>query len=186
MKKLGFLQVLGILLVLVSLAVCILWQRAGQENDALTQKLLAVLPQESPGTPDAYADARMPILQMDGEDYVALLEVPIMGVTLPVKDLWQPQRLNGGPCRFWGSIYDGSAIIGGSWRQFEFCSRLEPGDTIRLRDMQGTVFTCQVKTIQRWKEADYARLAEGNYPLTLFVRERISNRYIMVRCEWAY
>lgn len=92
------------------------------------------------------------------------------------------------PGRFWGSIYDGTCILGGSNQegQFAFCSRLDVGDDIVITDMQGVEFRCCVERIDRSQSADFEQLYHADYPLTLFVREKYESRYIVVRCDWAY
>ena len=191
MKRLpGLCYFAGILLILLSLGLLagslLRTQYAQKQNAAVTAQLRARMPDRAVGVAGDYSDREMPILQLDGTDFVCLLEVPGLGVVLPVGNRWESDALQDHPCRFWGSIYDGSCILGGSGRQgqFDFCARLDLGDTILLTDMGGVEFSCSVRKIERSKTADFERLWDADYPLTLFVRQEYSSEYIIVRCEW--
>jgi len=191
-KKHRLLPVLGIggcLLILAALlASHLLTQWANRTNVSVVAQLERSLPEKSSGSPEDYSDATMPIRQIGGEDYVCLLEVPSMGITLPVSERWRFDTLLVHPARFWGSVYDGSCILGGSSRkgQFDFCARLEMDDEIRITDMQGACFTFRIARIDRSKSVAFDVLADEKYPLTLFVRDQYDFGYILVRCDWAY
>ena len=159
-----------------------------RSNEKALAEIRQMLPDGMTGSPADYSVPEMPILQFDGVDYLCLLEVPTLGVELPIRSGWDPGIFATQPARFWGSIYDGSLILGGDSHpeQFGFCSRLDVGDPITLRDMQGTSFRCRVETILRSSSADFEKLSDSKYPLTLFVRERYESRYIIVRCVWDY
>lgn len=191
-KRFPFLQVLGALLLALALGILLAQQlltRQGvQENAAISEKIRSLLPEGQTGTMSDYSEPEMPVLQVDGTDYVCLLEIPALGLSLPIEDQWNSGILVTQPSRFWGSIYDGTLILGGSNQAgyFDFCAQLDVGVPLLLTDMQGTQFRCRVETIQRSSSADFEKLADGEYPLTLFVREQYENRYIIVRCEWDY
>ena len=186
----GLCSVVGIVLVLLSLGLLagsLLHARYAQkQNVEVVAQLHGLMPEKTVGVAGDYADPEMPVLQLNGRDYVCLLEVPGLGVVLPVENRWEANALRTRPCRFWGSIYDGSCILGGSGRkgQFDFCARLDVGDRILLTDMAGGEFSCSVEKIERSQSADFDRLWNAYYPLTLFARQEYSSEYIIVRCGW--
>ena len=106
---------------------------------------------------------------------------------LPIYSSWEDGSVAKYPCRFWGSAYDNSLIVGGSDRkgQFDFCSRLDLGDKIRITDMTGTEFSYEVVRIDRRKQADLQTFEEVDCDLTLFVRDSSTLNYIIVRCDFA-
>ena len=189
-NKFRVIRILGIVLIVLSLAALLgenlYVKMAAEKNAAIAEKIESLLPKRTGGTAEDYSSWEMPSLQVDGTDYVCLLEVPSRGVLLPVKNEWQKNNLST-PCRFYGSIYDGTLILGGSGKegQFDFCAELELGDKITVTDMQGTEFYCRAERIDRSKTAEFEVLESGDYPLTLFVRDRYDG-YIIVRCAWAY
>lgn len=191
MKRLPVLcYIAGIALVLLSLGLLagslLHAQYAKKQNAAVIAQLRGRMPEKTVGVAGNYSNPEMPVLQLDGTDYVCLLEVPGLDVALPVGNRWETNALQNHPCRFWGSIYDGSCILGGSGQsgQFDFCAQLDIGDIILLTDMGGAVFSCSVQKIERAKSADFERLLDADYPLTLFVRQEYSSAYIIVRCGW--
>ena len=189
MKKLSNLFfLLGILLMAVSLSLLLFTQFRASRSEAVcavtVRKIEDLMPQRTAGLSGGYSNPEMPVLQIDGQDYVCLLEVPGYGITLPVANQWDRGDVFSHPCRFFGSAYDDSLIIGGADQpgQLDFMSRLDLGDSIRITDMTGAEFRYEVSRIDRASSADYDVLASQAYTLTLFVRSSHFHEYILVRC----
>lgn len=185
--KLNWLQKLGLGLIFLSLVLLIgseVTAKIHRRNiEKVTARLETMLSAPRQGNPGDYSDTAMPVLALEGRDYVALLQVPAFGVSLPVAHDWS-SNLSAGPCRFWGSAYDGTLIIGGSHREghLDFCCRLDIGEKMTVTDMAGTRFTYEVARIERGPHADPQRLLAGEWDLTLFVRDSGTTDYILVRC----
>lgn len=175
----------GVALIAVSLcaaAVFGLLQRRGERQAAdIARQIEAALPPRTVGAEEAYSAMQMPALSIEGEDFVGLVEIPAYGVTLPLCDEWQPTQLNRYPCRFWGTAYDGSLIIGGGAKQFACLKQIQNGDEVRVTDMQGAVFTYTVTRIRRTDHADRDTL-QSEAALTLFARDGYNMEYIIVEC----
>ena len=191
-KKFSLLQGLGVLILVLGLGILLMQQiriRQGiREDRENLERILDMLPEGESGIMSDYSDSEMPILQVGGKDYVCILEIPGLGVRLPVQNQWQSDGISVRSSRFWGSIYDGTLILGGEpcEGQFDFCTQVEVGTQVLLTDMQGTEFQLKVAKIDRSLSAAYEKLADEAYPLSLFVREKYDNRYVIVRCEWGY
>lgn len=179
-QKLGFLMIL--ISVLLLLGSELLAARNREQTEALVQQLEAILPENGQGLPEDYSDPHMPVLQLEGEDFCGLLEIPSYGVSLPVGGEWEAGSVSVYPRRFWGSIYDRSMVIGGSGRngQFDFCAKLDLGDTLRFTDMEGTRFSYEAVRIDRRKQVDAEELLQMQWDLTLFSYEETSGSYIVV------
>ena len=65
---------------------------------------LAAFPYGSPDTP-------MPTIVVDGYEYIGILEMPSLDLTLPVMKDWDYDRLKISPCRFSGSYYADDLVI---------------------------------------------------------------------------
>lgn len=188
-KKTNIFLVLGILLILGSMAWLMysqIYARHAQTTaKQLTAQIEVLLPERYAAVAEAYANPDMPVLQVKGIDFSALIEVPAFGVTLPVCSEWNTELLHDFPCRFSGSTYSNSLIIGGSdqYGQFDFFTQLDTGELIIITDMLGAEYTYTAERIERSKSADYSRLSSADYPLTLFVRDSYSMDYILVRCK---
>jgi len=188
-KNFSYLQILGIGLILCS-AGLLLFQHfrahsAVKSAKAVVSQIEALLPVRSTGVPGIYADPAMPVLELDGEDFSGLLDVPAFGVTLPVGSIWDTGKLGFYPCRFWGSANDNSLVIGGTDQQgqFDFCDKIDLGAIITVTDMTGAEFTYSVSQVDRAKHADTGWLCSEDHDLTLFARANFSLEYIAVRCS---
>lgn len=188
MKKSRILQLIGYGLILCSLVAVLTGQIYGRiaqgNNQQVVSQMEQILPPRIPGVTDRYSVMDMPVLQVKGQDYVALLEVPAYGIRLPVKNNWKAGDLAGGPRRFFGTVYDGSLVIGGSDRsgQFDFLGSIELGDAVMVTDMTGAQFAYSVSEIRRADSAPTQMLMDGAEGLTMFVRESYALDYIIVRC----
>ena len=188
MKKSRILQLIGYGLILCSVVAVFTGQIYGRiaqgDNQQVVSQIEQILPPRIPGVTDRYSVMDMPVLQVKGQDYVALLEVPAYSIRLPVKNTWKASDLAGGPRRFFGTVYDGSLVIGGSDHsgQFDFLNRIQLGDAVMVTDMTGAQFTYSVSEIRRANSVPAQVLMEGTEGLTLFVKESFFLEYIIVRC----
>ena len=189
--KMNLLQKLGISLVLVS-AVLLLgseWMAIRNRSalQELAARIIAGLPQISEGDPENYSDPAMPVLQLEGKDFAGLLQVPSFGIDLPIGSDWDRGAVSRYPCRFWGSVYDHSLIVGGSGQkgQFDFCGKLDLEERILVTDLTGARFSYEVFRIDRRSRADMETFRESEGDLILFARDGNSRDYIIVRCRFA-
>ena len=177
---------IGVALIAVSLcaaAVFGLLQRRGVQLAAdITQRIESVLPPRTIGAEGTYSVMQMPIFSIDGADFAGLVEIPAYGVKLPIHDDWKTTKLMRYPCRFEGTVYDGSLIIGGGSKQLACLKQMDIGDKVTVTDMQGAVFTYAVIRIRRADHADQQTL-HNDAALTLFARDGYNSGYIIVECE---
>lgn len=191
-RKFPLLLVLGACLVLLSLSWMLITQlrmyTGARQAAQILAEINSILPEKTVST-GLQADAgAMPALQIGGTDYVALLEIPSWGITLPVADRWDSGKLYRCPARFTGSAADSTLIIGGADdpRQFGFCDRIGQGTVITLTDMTGQQYTYTVADVDRAKHAQAQWLTGAPCDLTLFCHDIYSMEYIAVRCVLTY
>ena len=189
-RKFPIALILGAALLLVSLAlVAIMHIRVhtgAKSCGEILAKMDSLLPERSAGVPDTYTIANMPVMEIDGNDYAALLRIPSLDVALPVADEWNSGKLHNCPARFWGSAYNGTLVIGGadSSYQFSFCDKIDNGTTVTVTDMTGAEFNYTVARVDRSKNAEGEWLRSEEHDLTLFCRDTYSMEYIAVRCSF--
>lgn len=187
-RKKSLLFILGIGMILASLCfVLILGIRmhlGAQKSQKIVSQMTALLPEGTQNVPGIYPNSGMPVLALDGVDYVAMLAVPAFGVTLPVSDKWDSKNLYSAPSRFSGSAYDNTLVIGGadSPQQFFFCDEIDNGSVITVTDMTGAQFAYTVSRVDRAKHAETQWLVSADFDLTLFCRDAYSLEYIAIRC----
>ena len=191
-RKFPILLVLGALLIVVSLALVIGAQIRVHIGSLQSQEVVAkmneLLPERNAGVPGMYPNSNMPVLEIDGVDYVAMLEIPSLNITLPVADEWNRDQLFNAPARFYGSSYDDTLVIGGGdySHQFSFCDKIDNGTVITVTDMTGTQFSYTVSRVDRSQNAASEWLICTDYDLTLFCRDQYSMEYVAVRCNFMY
>lgn len=180
---------LGILLIVGSLALLLWWQisigNAAHRMDTYVAKLTERMPAPEPAILEERADNRMPSLRVDGNDFIGLLEFEGMAKVFPVGGDWSG---NGQfPSRYWGSIYDGSLVIGASNQrgQINFAKALMNGDRVFLTDMTGNRYSFYITDIFYRKQADNEDLISEESDLTLFVKNIYGFEYIIIRCNAA-
>ena len=187
-RKINVGLAVGVTLVLVALALMLTLQirmYAGQRysRDVVAQ-MEEVLPERAPGIPGLYPGGSLPALELEGRDFVALLEIPMMGVKLPVAAQWDGIRLAYSPARYFGGPGGDDLVIGGTDYpgQFAFCDKIENGTAVVITDMTGTQYRYSVIRVDRSDRAPAQWLISDEYGLTLFCRDLYTMEYIAVRC----
>lgn len=187
-----FMQIIGLVLLIIclvlALATVFKTKQAQNGTPIIVENINNLLPDSYSISIDEYAGHDMPAIELEGTDYIGLIEVPGFSIQLPVQGDWENKDLAKGPCRFWGSIYNSDLIIGGKNQQaqFEFCQQVDIGEKINIIDMRGALFNLTVQKIERSSDVSFEKLSEGEYPLSLFVKEKYDDKYIIVRCGQSY
>lgn len=178
----------GLLLVLVSfglLAVTTLQTNAAASAAAeLAAELEKTMPPRSVGLMDSYTNMEMPAFSLDGQDFIGTVTIPAFQTVLPIAPAWDTGKVSSFPCRFWGTVYDGSLVLGGADQkgQFDFLDQIQNGDSVLVTDMTGAQFSYRVSAIHRADSARADILLDGQSDLTIFARNARSLEYIIVRC----
>ena len=170
----------------------LLWVTAGPsaghgqiDTLQILEKAQALMPQAADRVPEERGNNTMAAMQIDGVNVVGVLEFPQYGRTLPVASQWDTALVSSMPCRFTGSIYDRTIILGavdGSM-QLPFAAQMEVGDRVLLTDMEGGRYTYRVAAIHHAKHATLEKLQSGDYPMTIFVRVSKTSEYLLIRCQ---
>ena len=142
-RKGSFCITLGVLLIAAALLLIVynLWDsgRAKEASGDILEKMEAAMTDDRwalPGYIDP--DGEMPTLDVDGYAYIGILEIPSLGLRLPVMDQWDYDRLRYSPCRYSGSYYSQDLVI----CAHNFASHFGP---IRNVDMGADVYLITVK-----------------------------------------
>ena len=177
----------GALMLVSALAILLYWRwniSYSQKQTAIyVDTLRQLMPQPQNAVPEERRDNTMAALSVDGLDFVGILELPRYGSILPVCGNWG--RVFQYPCRFGGSIYDGSLQIGATTQagQYSFYREISVGDTVMFTDMEGNRYAFQVAAMRYEKHIDQATLQHQDATLTLFVKNIYSFEYLIIFCE---
>ncbi len=179
----------GIVLVLGAVALLIATRVAIPNNQSnsklIVSRLTELLPEKTDGYPDGKGDKVMPCIELDGVDFVGIIEIPLYDVTLPVCNEWVAADVEKYPHRYTGSLYDNSLVLGGSDNegQFDFMKLISNGDPVYLTDMTGACYSFSVCDIEKTDDVSYANLINENCDLTFFARNTYGFDYTVVRCK---
>lgn len=179
----------GIVLVLAAVALLIVTRVAIPKNQSnaelIVSRLTELMPEATDGYPDGKGDKVMPCLELDGVDFVAIIDIPLYGVSLPVCNVWEGADVDKYPHRYTGSLYDNSLVLGGSDNkgQFDFMKLISNGDTVYVTDMTGVRYSFSVCDIEKTDDVSYANLVNEDCDLTFFARNTYGFDYTVVRCK---
>ena len=130
-----------------------------------------------------------PYTVLDGEKYIGVITIPSLDIELPVQSDWSLAKLKNSPCRYYGSVVDGTAVICAHNYQSHF-GRLKyasAGDIVYFTDTAGLTYTYKIASIEQIDGYDSERMKEpGSWDLTLFTctysgRQRLTARLVRVQ-----
>lgn len=190
LKKIPFRKIClltGIGLVLSAGIMLLLWQGrilwSQRRAASIVDTLRILMPEAHGSVPEVRTDNTMPILSLDGTDFIGILEMPIHGSALPVCAEWG--QLSRYPSYFGGSIYDRTMQIGGMSQkgQYDFYREISVGDELFFTDMTGNCYAYTVENIRYTQHADQSELNREEAALVLFIKNVYAFEYILVFCE---
>lgn len=152
---------LGAVLILSALLL-LLYNRheaalAGKEAEILLSDVEAAIGgQTSSGGPTGPTEEteteptlppELPVVHLNGYDYVGYVEIPALELKLPVMATWDYDLLQVAPCRQFGSSRTDDLVIAAHnyVTHFGYLKKLIPGDTVIFTDMDGIVNTYAVE-----------------------------------------
>lgn len=129
-------------------------------------------------------EMEMPALEVEGNGYIGRLEIPALGLSLPVMEDWSYPKLRIAPCRYQGSVYTGDLIIAAHNYATHFgrLGSLVPGDMVTFTDTDGNTFVYQVAETQILQPTAISEMKAGEWELTLFTCTLGGKTRLTVRC----
>lgn len=142
---------------------------------------------EPPELPEAMEEPQreMPVRTIHGRDYIGVLTIPALELELPVLSQWDYTNLRIAPCRYEGSVYNGSLILCAHNYSSHFgrLKNLREGDTVQFTDMDDNVYTYQVVGLETLSPTDVEGMESGDWDLTLFTCTVGGQSRVTVRLE---
>ena len=158
-KKSGIIFVtMGAVLILSALLLFLYngyeEHRAGQEAELLLADIRSAIVEKTEPTtepteieikitestePTETLSAEMPVVEIDGYEYIGYLSIPDLELELPVMSEWDYNRLKVAPCRHFGSSRTDDLVIAAHNYKTHFgsLSSLDAGAEIIFTDMDG-------------------------------------------------
>ncbi len=127
----------------------------------------------------------MPELEIDGVKYIGMLEIPKIGLRLPVISEWSYPNLKIAPCRYSGSVYLDDMVIAGHnyTAHFRALEELSAGDGIIFTDTDGNVFSYSVAAKEVLTPTAIEEMTSGEWDFTLFTCNTTGTHRITIRCD---
>jgi len=199
------LSVIGLLLILAAIVWTVrntvIQANAGEAVQAVVQQLYEQIPQAEPQTSEASAatavdlsrlpdymlnpEMPMPVVEINGLDYIGYIELPSLELTLSVCSTWDYDALNISPCRYSGSAYLNNLVIAGHNYSTHFAnlSQVQPGDPVILTDIDGNVFRYRAVLVEVLEATDVEKMTESDFDLTLFTCTIGGASRVALRCN---
>ena len=195
MNKKGFVIrkiciIVGVCLLVGAIVMLSLWRwninHSEKQARYYVKTLQELIPETQNAVPEERRDNTMSVLSVDGTDFVGIVELPRYNSTLPVCADWGKTFKY--PCRFSGSIYDGTMQVGATTQkgQYDFYRELSMGDTVIYTDAEGNRYTFSITSFVYEKHIDQDVLQQKDAALTLFIKNIYSFEYLIVFCDILY
>lgn len=184
-KKIGIAIVTVGAVLILSALLLLLYNRcqdaqAGRDAAALLAKVQAALDARR-----GDLDPELPVVELDGCEYVGYVEIPTLEVELPVMADWDYDRLKIAPCRQFGSSRTDDLVIAAHNYQTHFgrLKELQEGDTVRFTDMEGVVNTYAVAKCETLQPTEVDAVQNSGYDLVLYTCTLGGRTRVTVFCD---
>ena len=187
MKKIsGYIYIaLGVLCILLAVVIIrnnfIESAQAGSASDAFLSGVI----NQMPDTVLEDTSTDMPVVDVDGHSFVGTVEIPSLGLLLPVQSRWSKEDAKYAVCRYRGSIASNDLIIAGHnyVEHFGRLPELEIGSEVIVTDMNGVSFYFEVTNIETLGAYDTEKMEAGQWDFTMFTCTVGGSNRVTVRCE---
>ncbi len=188
-RKVGItLVILG--LCLIFFAVGLLFynnyenKKAEVQSGELINSIMDIANDNQMGGETDPFDTEMKIVDIDGYGYIGYLDIPELGLNLPVMSEWDYARLKIAPCRYYGSIKtDNLVVCAHNYRShFGYIGNLNPDATIIFTDMEGTKHTYTVTSVEILQPYDSEKVKDTGDDLILYTCTYGGRTRVVVRC----
>lgn len=137
--------------------------------------------------------AEMPTVEIDGQLYIGIIEVPDVNVKLPVMAEYSETNLTMSPCCYSGSyLTDDFVILGHSYiSHFRPLRQADVGDTVYFTNVDGQVYRYVISNLETLRPTEVSRMIENdqnsadqnaNWDMTLFTCTADTMARFTVRC----
>ena len=177
----------GVVLLIAATSLLIFWQTAirtaEEKSRVYVENMMSIIPQPESAVPTERLDNTMSCLAIDGVDLIGILEMPRYASTEPIRGDWG--RLTDGPCRFSGSVYDRTIVVGATSQagQYDFYRDISVGDAVYFTDVEGHRYSYEIVDMRYASHADKDSLSQVDADLTLFIKNVYDFEYLIVFCN---
>ena len=200
-RKLGVAVIAVGAVLILSALLLLIYNRyedahAGQEAESLLASVEAAISAQemaAPNKPESTEalspplDPEMPVVTLGGYEYVGYVEIPTLGLKLPVMAEWDYTRLQIAPCRQFGSSRTDDLVIAAHNYDTHFgkLRELSEGETVLFTDMEGIVSTYCVEKLETLSPDAVDAVLNSGYDLVLYTCTKGGRTRVIVFCDRA-
>ena len=186
---------LGVVLLLAALGLYGYnrWEdaQAGAEAQTVVQDLQEKVVEQTQSAASAPAidygslDPELPVVELDGYEYVGTVSIPAIGIDLPVMSEWSYPKLKISPCRQFGSSRTDDLVIAAHNYESHFgkLTSLSAGDSVTFTDMDGIVNEYVVNKVEVLDPHSVEEVEHSGYALVLYTCTYGGKTRIVVFCD---
>ncbi len=118
-------------------------------------------------------------------NYIGILNIPVLGLRLPVIDSWSYDNLAIAPCCYFGSAESGQFVIAAHNYNSHFgrIKNLMSGDEVIFTDTNGKEYSYVVAEKENIPGSDGYKMTANNWDLSLFTCTFDGSERVTVRCD---
>lgn len=158
---------------------------AGAEAQTVVADLQQKVETQEPEAESGPLDPELPVVEIDGNEYVGEISIPAISIDLPVMSEWSYPKLKISPCRQFGSSRTDDLVIAAHNYESHFgkIGTLALGDEIRFTDMDGIENHYTVSAIEVHDPTDVEAVEHSGHDLVLYTCTYGGKTRIVVFCD---
>lgn len=158
---------------------------AGAEAQTVVADLQQKVETPEPAAESGPLDPELPVVEVDGNEYVGEISIPAIGIDLPVMSEWSYPKLKISPCRQFGSSRTDDLVIAAHNYESHFgkIGTLALGDEVRFTDMDGIENHYTVSAIEVHDPTDVEAVEHSGHDLVLYTCTYGGKTRIVVFCD---
>lgn len=164
--------------------VQVLEQKLPLTEPSAEEKTDEIIPETQPDYV-RFPNMEMPVVSVDGQDYIGTVQIPSQQLELPVAAQWSYEALRSAPCRYQGSAYSDDLILMAHNYDSHFgkLRNLRIDDWVTFVDTDGNTFVYRVVEREELPGTAVEDMAAGQWDLTLFTCTYGGKSRITIRCQ---
>ena len=158
---------------------------AGAEAQTVVADLQQKVETPEPEAESGPLDPELPVVEIDGNEYVGEISIPAIDIDLPVMSEWSYPKLKISPCRQFGSSRTDDLVIAAHNYESHFgkIGTLALGDEVRFTDMDGIENHYTVSAIEVHDPTDVEAVEHSGHDLVLYTCTYGGKTRIVVFCD---
>lgn len=135
--------------------------------------------------PEETAHPTLPVVTIEGFDYIGYLSIPDSDLEVPVMADWSMEKLQIAPCLQYGSPLTDDAVIAGHnyQKHFRALQDIRLGQSVRFTDMAGGTIDYTVANVKIVDPRNVYEVINSAYDLVLYTCTTGGRTRVIVECS---